>query len=355
MKNYIGFARDHSGSMSSLAKYAARDYNATTASVREAAIKENQDTVVSVVELGYGRTASVRHVVMNSNVTALEPLAEGAYSASGAGTPLFDAVGALIEEFEAKPDASDPNVSFLLMITTDGQENASRHWSASRLMEKIRQLQGTDRWTFVFRVPRGYAMYLTRFGVPEGNILEWEQTAKGIEVAAVQTTQAFTGYFSARSAGERSTRSFYVNVADVPKREIETKLADISAEINLWPVAAKEDGTLIRDFVEKRLKGKPMLKGAAFYQLTKTEDEVQDYKVIAVRDRTTNAVYAATIGVRQLLGLPTYGTIRLKPGNHGNYDIFIQSTSVNRKLKAGTQVLYFEKAGKPFTEGKSAR
>jgi hypothetical protein len=355
MKNYIGFARDHSGSMSSLAKYAARDYNATTASVREAAIKENQDTVVSVVELGYGRTASVRHVVTNSNVTALEPLAEGAYSASGSGTPLFDAVGALIDEFERKPDARDQNVSFLLMITTDGQENASRSWSASRLMEKIRELQATDRWTFVFRVPRGYSTYLTRFGIPEGNILEWEQTSKGVEVAAVQTTQAFTSYFTARSAGQKSTRSFYVNVADVKPEQIQRALTDISAEVNFWPVATKENDVMVRDFVEKRLKGKPMLKGAAFYQLTKTEDEVQDYKVIMVRDKTTNAVYAGTSEVRQLLGLPTYGTIRLKPGNHGNYDIFIQSTSVNRKLKAGTQVVYWEKVGKPFTEGKSAR
>jgi hypothetical protein len=241
------------------------------------------------------------------------------------------------------------------MITTDGLENASRRWTAALLMEKIRELQATDRWSFVFRVPHGYAHALTRLGIPGGNILEWEQSTKGVEVAAAVTTQAFTSYFSARASGQRSTRSFYANIADVPKSEIQAKLVDISAEVNLWPVAAKENDTLIREFVEKRLHGQPMLKGAAFYQLTKTEDEVQDYKVIMVRDKATNAVYAGTTAIRALLGLPNYGTIRLKPGNHGDYDLFIQSTSVNRKLKAGTQVVYWEKAGKPFTEGKSAR
>jgi hypothetical protein len=51
---------------------------------------------------------------------------------------------------------------------------------------------------------------------------------------------------------------------------------------------------------------------------------------------------------RTLIGLPTSGNARLHPGNHGNYDIFIQSTSINRKLVGGTGVLYWEKIGTVF-------
>jgi hypothetical protein len=353
MKNYIGFARDHSGSMSNIARAAARDYNATITSVRDSSLKENQDTIVSVVELGYGSTQQCRHVVTNSHVSTLQPIAESEYSARGSGTPLFDAVGLLIEEFRAKPDATDPNVSFLIFVTTDGQENASKKWSGHRLAEVIRELQGTDRWTFVFRVPRGYSRELTRFGIHEGNILEWDQSQRGVEVAAAATTQAFTNYFTARSAGERSVKTFYTTTANVTEADVK-KLGDISAEVTLFPVAAKEDGEQIRDFVEKRLAGKSMLKGAAFYQLVKTEDKVQDYKLIAIRDKDSGAIYCGP-EARDLIGLPRVGDARVRPDTAGKWQVFVQSTSVNRKVNGGTSVLYWPNVGVRFTEGKSAR
>lgn len=119
-------------------------------------------------------------------------------------------------------------------------------------------------------------------------------------------------------------------------------MTDISQEVLLLPVSGAE-GQEIRAFVQKRI-GKPMKKGAAFYQLTKTESKVQDYKVIMIRDKTTNAIYSGA-AARQLLQVPTVGMIKLSPGRHGNYDIFIQSTSVNRKLDANTQLIYWENVG----------
>jgi len=31
-------------------------------------------------------------------------------------------------------------------------------------------------------------------------------------------------------------------------------------------------------------------------------------------------------------------------GDHGKFDVFIQSTSVNRKIPAGTEVMYYQKS-----------
>jgi len=42
-----------------------------------------------------------------------------------------------------------------------------------------------------------------------------------------------------------------------------------------------------------------------------------------------------------LLGLPEVGSVAVNPGDHGNFNIFVQSTSVNRKLVAGTKALYW--------------
>jgi len=341
MKNYIGISRDHSGSMRDIALAAGRDYNDNIASIKEGSAEHNIDTIVSVVKCGVGRNAVVEREVVNSNVTTLQSIKDGQYIADGSATPLFDSVGDLIEQLEAVPDANDPEVSFIVMVITDGGENSSRKWSGTSIAKKIKELRKTDRWTFSFRVPRGYKTELTQYGIPEGNILEWDQTARGVEVASVATRSAVKGFYAARSAGVKSTDKFYADLSDVTINEVKAALVNISKEVEVFKLKSTEGGTAIRDFVEQRTR-KGMIKGSAFYQLTKTE-AIQDYKKIAIRDKKTLAVYGGD-AARDMLGLPRSGEVKLAPGTHGQFDIFIQSTSINRKLVENTNVLVWEDA-----------
>lgn len=337
MKNYIGISRDHSGSMQSITRAAARDYNETIGAIREQATDAGIDTIVSVVKFG----SRVEREVTNSSVNAITPLAESAYRSDMGMTALIDSVGDLIEQFESAPDANDPNVTFLVMAITDGEENQSRKYSWSSLATKMKKLTATDRWSFIFRVPRGYARTLISRGVPEGNILEWDQTERGVAAATQATKAAFKGFYEELKTGKvKSTTRFYTNVADLTPKEIKKTLVDISSQVNLWQVSKDIQ---IRPFCEEKVGG-PMVKGAAFYQLTKKEDEVQDYKQIAIRDKQSGAVYTGA-AARDMLGLPQYGMAKVAPGDHGQYDIYIQSTSVNRKLPAGTTLLYWPYAG----------
>lgn len=331
MKNYIGFARDHSGSMATIARHAARDYNENIVSIKEEAANHGIDTIVSVVELGYGSTAQVRTIIKNSSVAALKPITESSYSANGRGTPLFDAVGDLVEQLQAVPDASDPDVSFVVFTTTDGAENASQKHSGKTIAKMIKELQATDRWTFVFRVPKGYKSSLTQYGIPDGNIQEWDQSEKGMQVSTVATRSAFKGFYAARASGVKSTDKFYTDMSSVSLKEVKAALVDISKQVDVYEVDAQWDGSQIRDFVNAQ--GVTFAKGCAFYELKKTET-VQDYKQIAVRDKTSGSVYSG-YAARDLLGLPHSGDCKVAPGQHGNYEIYVQSTSVNRKLTKG--------------------
>jgi hypothetical protein len=336
MKNYIGISRDHSGSMGGIALAAGRDYNDNIASIKEGATAHSIDTIVSVVKCGAGRPAKVVREVINSNVNMLKPIKDGDYIADGNSTPLFDSVGDLIEQLQSVPDANDPEVSFVVMTITDGQENSSTKWTGSSISKKIKELQATDRWTFVFRVPRGEKRGLMQYGIPEGNILEWEQTEQGVQAATVATRSAFAGYYTARSSGATSTDKFYADLSTVSLKEVKKQLVDISSQVAVFKVKSTEGGIQIRDFVEQRTK-KPMAKGTAFYQLTKTEN-VQDYKQLAIRDKLKGTVFSG-FAARDMLGLPQTGEVKLAPGSHGQYDIFIQSTSINRKLVENTNVL----------------
>jgi len=354
MKVYMGISRDHSGSMSTIAKAAARDYNTTIEQIKVAAEKEKIDTIVTVIkcgiraewnEVGYGRGHGINvKESVNSSISVLKPLKESEYKANGQSTPLFDSVGELITILENVPDASDPEVTFLVQVVTDGEDNDSHIWTARSLSDKIRKLQATDRWTFVFRVPRGYKNQLEGFGIPGGNIFEWEQSERGIQVSTQATQQGYSNYYSGRSTGQRSTQTFYTDIKDVSISTIKATLDNISGQVKFWTVNTPEEGASIRGFCQKKLgRGKDMKKGAAFYQLNKTE-AVQDYKQIAIVDKTTTAVYSGP-AARDLLGLPQFGEAKVAPGEHGQYDIFIQSTSVNRKLLQGTKVMYWDAVG----------
>jgi hypothetical protein len=248
----------------------------------------------------------------------------------------------LIDVLEAVPDANDENTSFLVMVITDGVDNASMKYTADTLMARIKKLQETDRWTFVFRVPndRRSKNHLIRLGIPDGNIYEWQAgDATSLSTATVVTSSAVDSYYKARSAGERSSKNFYsVDTTSLTKTEITNNLVDVSVHTKLFKPSV--DGQQIRDVVEEN--GESYIKGRALYQLVKSEKAVQDYKLIAIRDRVSGRIYAGA-QARDLLGLPHDRTISMSPGKFGNYDVFIQSTSVNRKIPAGSNVLYLLK------------
>jgi hypothetical protein len=193
---------------------------------------------------------------------------------------------------------------------------------------------------------------LLNLGIPEGNILAWTATSQGVQQVTATTVDAFRSYMASKAAGVKSSKKFFADLSSVKKEDIAKVLTDISAEVEMLHVGQAHDGSMIREFVEAKTKGK-LLKGGAFYQLTKTEPKVQDTKLVAIRHKQTGAVYAGP-AARQLLGLPSYGPCRLAPAELGEWEVFIQSTSVNRRLEANTFVMYWPSVGKAFKEGASA-
>lgn len=82
-------------------------------------------------------------------------------------------------------------------------------------------------------------------------------------------------------------------------------------------------------------------KGNGFYEFMKAET-IQAYKEIVLRDNLTGDMWTGD-AARKMLDIPvgnTAGNWRGKPKQLHGYTIFVQSTSVNRKLIAGTDFLY---------------
>ena len=154
MKTYIGIVRDHSGSMSGLKQYAIEDFNTNLQQIKDNETSKHQN-IISVVECGihnadrtsiyYGTLVKPREQLVP--VKEVPPL--DFYRAESK-TPLFDSVGAIIEQFE-KIKRVAKTTSFLVLVITDGEENCSRFWgnwyNTSKLSEKIKELEATGKWT----------------------------------------------------------------------------------------------------------------------------------------------------------------------------------------------------------------
>lgn len=340
MKNYIGFVNDHSGSMSYLSSAACNDYNANIKAIKDAASREMLDTVVSVAEVGGNARLSV--TVSNPHV-----LHEKKDWKSSGGTPLWGGTLDLVNMLSKMPDSNKEDVSFLIMITTDGAAtDPNYHQSLKQVMQPLLR---TGRWTFVARVPSNISYSqkadLLALGIPEGNIQTWDTTDRGMEISTVATTQAMDQYFTARAVGSKSSTTFYANAAAVDTSAL--KELKEGKDYSLYVVPMADNGIEIRPFIlQHRMEH---LFGAAFYQLTKTESRVQPDKQVLIRDRSTGKVYSGQ-GARRMIGLPDNSNARLHPGDHKNYDIFIQSNSINRKLVGGTGVIYWKDNGRAFTE-----
>jgi hypothetical protein len=255
------------------------------------------------------------------------------------GTALFDAIDRAISVGKNASDVNDKNTSFVVMVLTDGQEMHSRNTlRVQAFSARSKNLNKTDRWTFAFLMPpKTGAGFAAQYGIPAGNIKEWAPTNAGMVDVMTTNTRSIGNYYSARAGGSSSTNAkgfFTVDAAGITKTMLKKELSDLSKLVTEWTV--DKDGENIESFVKRKNHGNFVI-GAGFYELRKKE-LIQVNKQILIKDRTTGKIYGGP-EARELLNLPDHN-VKVAPGAFGNYDIYVQSTSHNRKLPLSTKLLY---------------
>ncbi len=103
-----------------------------------------------------------------------------------------------------------------------------------------------------------------------------------------------------------------------------------------FQVLAVDKDTGIKEFVVDQ--GLSFKKGRGFYEFTKPE-KIQSYKEVVLRDRATGDMYTGD-EARKMIGLSLGADERIRPAALVEFQVFVQSTSSNRKLMGGTAFLY---------------
>jgi uncharacterized protein YegL len=329
--NNIAFVIDRSGSMSGIKKDVVKVFNEQLKAVKENAKKGDQETFVSL----YTFNSQVDEpVYFQRQAQVVRPLSS---LKTQGGTALLDAVGTAMTDLGKVKGSKLDHVSFLVVVLTDGEEASSRKFK-TKLPGMIKAAQKTGRWSIAFLTPKSGSKALKRFGIPSGNIQDWDASSKGAKAAGEKMRAGLTGYFDARRGGSKAVTGFFkADMKNVTVGQVSDRLKNASKDFKVWNV--DQDGVQIRVFVDKKLAGKGAYQaGNGYYELTKSE-LVQAKKEIAIRDNKTGAIYAGP-GARSMLGFPEGAAFKVKPGEMGNFSVFIMSTSVNRVLSKGTTLLY---------------
>lgn len=333
--NHVVFVLDASSSMHGVASSLVQAADAEIAHLAQRSKEMGQETRVTV----YVFSNEAKCVIYDMDVLRL-PSIRNAYRPNGM-TALVDASLLAIDDLAMTPEKYGDH-AFLLYVFTDGQENRSRnHYSA--LADRIKALP--DHWSLGVLVPNRRAeIDAARFGFPPNSIAQWDATTgHGVQEGVSVVRAATERFMKGREQGVRGTKSVFSTGADtVNSSTIEA--ADLKplalGTYQLVPVVpipgqpSDNNRVKVREFVQHC--GYSFRVGMVHYQLTKPET-IQPGKSLAVVHRTTGQVYTGP-QVRALVKLPDM-SVKVKPDTNPEYDIYVLSTSVNRKLPVGTRIL----------------
>ena len=194
----VVFILDRSGSMSGLEADTIGGFN----SMIEKQQKEEGEAYISAV-LFDDRTEVLYDRVP---VEKVEPMNDRQYYVRGC-TALLDALGgaihhiANVHKYAREEDRPEKT---LFIITTDGMENASRHYTCDRVKEMVEKEKKDYGWEFLFLGANIDAISVAgKFGIDANRAVNYECDSAGTRLNYQVLSEAVSAVRKSRSTEER--------------------------------------------------------------------------------------------------------------------------------------------------------
>lgn len=323
--NNVAIVLDASSSMDHLVKEVVRVTDQQIKDLAELSTQVDQETRISVYT--FACHDKIKNLIFSQDVLRLGSI-DGHYQPRG-NTALLDATVKAIEDLE-KTATLYGDHSFLLYVLTDGEENDSRLNRAQNLSARLKALP--DNWTVAAFVPNSAAKFkATQYGFAPGNVAIWDASSEaGMREAGRVIRDSTANYMNARATGLKSTTGlFSMDPSNINHKSV-AQLQEVTGvqAIKVTGVAK------IRDFIES--KGLPFIQGSYFYPVVKRELIGKD-KDVMIRHNISGKLYGGP-EARALVGLPDSDT-RVTPDFNPEFTLFVRSTSQNRNLVPGHDLL----------------
>jgi len=147
-KTIYHFVVDQSGSMSGSEGPTIEGFNSQLKTLQE--LKKESPDNEYIVSVTYFED-EVMDIVKFAAIEEIQLLSRENYRPGGM-TALLDGIGKSIESIRRKYDQEirEDLASVVIVILTDGGENASKFYTQNLIAETIKELDATGKWTFSF-------------------------------------------------------------------------------------------------------------------------------------------------------------------------------------------------------------
>ena len=194
---------DASSSMSPLTKSTISGVNEQIDSIKQLE-KEFPEQKYNMSFMHFNNTVTIEYTDRKSS--SLEHISETNYKCSGM-TALLDAIGVGVRNLNEKigDKIASGEAAAVVVIITDGAENASREFDGPKVKSMIEELQATNRWTFTF-VGANIDSISTasRYGIDVKNVMQFS----GDELSNKKVYASMTKSFKSRAMAMDSGISY---------------------------------------------------------------------------------------------------------------------------------------------------
>lgn len=138
-------------------------------------------------------------------------------------TALLDAMGKSIsligERLAAKPEAERPG-KVVIVVITDGLENASREWTRAQVRSRVEHQREQYAWQFAFLGANVDAFNEARsVGIPQGAALDYVASASGVQTMGTILSNAVRSYRGSAVGSDASLNFHPAPTSAAPKSE----------------------------------------------------------------------------------------------------------------------------------------
>lgn len=191
--------------MGNMTEQAISLFNENLQTMRNEGKANNIRNVVSLVKFA----SSVDVIHENVELDQIEEVNNQSYRPNGC-TAMYDGIGTAINLLKGVSDYDDENVSFLVLVITDGEENSSKEFSGQQLSQWITDLEATERWTFtVLGANVDLRKLRQTLGIKAANVQNFDFSSEGFSQGSQVMTRGLTAYYTARSTGLNAVSNFY--------------------------------------------------------------------------------------------------------------------------------------------------
>lgn len=198
----VAMVLDKSGSMGAIKGATVEGFNHQLQTLRDTSPQGGDTKTMLTVFDGEVEVGDL------TRLSEMKDLTDKTYCPGGV-TAMYDAVGKTIEKIRSEVTDHEDQ-SYLVVVVSDGMENASREFDGGEIASMVKELQDTGRWTFAYL---GANQDLTQVrkstGMLVNNMASFDATDEGMRRAMYATASATGNYMSARAKNVMRSASFY--------------------------------------------------------------------------------------------------------------------------------------------------